>query len=116
MWVLKSYDVLHAKIKKILRVVLESNGHYSSAENAIICVTSEIATNASKSEWSAESRIWCATKGWQRQTPDSHPLLAIKIRTDASDYRYLNLPDPNLRSNRASQVLIDWQNCCAKSN
>ena len=56
--------------------------------------------------------VFDGTKGWLRRPPDSHPILAIKVRTDASDYGHLNLPDPNLRSTRASAVCDSGAQSC----
>ena len=69
-------------------------------------VTSEITTTASKSGWSVRipNVVFDVTKVWQRRPPHSHPILAIKGRTNASDYGHLNLADPNLRSTRPFAV------------
>ena len=56
--------------------------------------------------------VFDGTKGWQRRQPDSHPTLALSVRTDASDYEQLNLPDPKLKPTKATTVSDSGAQSC----
>ena len=49
--------------------------------------------------------IFDGTKGWQARPPDSHPMLPVTVRTDASDYGHINRPDPKLRHTILKQLV-----------
>ena len=76
--------------------------------------TLEIATTSTKSGWSVRvpDMVIDKKKGKQGRPPCYHQILAIIVRADASDYRHIDLPDPYLRSTRASAVCDNGAQFC----
>ena len=48
--------------------------------------------------------VFDGTKGWKTKLPDSHPMLELSVRNDASDYGHFKYPDPKLKPTKASAV------------
>ena len=69
-------------------------------------VSLDVSATDMKQNWpiKVSNVVFVGTKGCQRRPPDSHPMLALSVRPDASDYELLNLPDPKLKPTKASIV------------
>ena len=61
-----------------------------------------------KQNWpiKVKNMVFDGTKGWQRRLQDSHPMLALSVRTNALDYEQLNPPDPKLKPKKHILCLI----------